>query len=87
MINIGNNHIFTLEQLKSKMKKNSLSQSMINLSIVKNIHNKTMNPLNLKKIHKNENVKSFLSYKFKNNSLLKFKKMKLIKYYSISSKR
>ena len=83
MINIGNNHIFTLEQLKSKMKKNSLSQSMINLSIVKNIHNKTMNPLNLKKIHKNENVKSFLSYKFKNNSLLKFKKMKLIKYYSI----
>ena len=83
IINIGNNHIFTLEQLKSKMKKNSLSQSMINLSIVKNIHNKTMNPLNLKKIHKNENVKSFLSYKFKNNSLLKFKKMKLIKYYSI----
>ena len=81
IINIGNNHIFTLEQLKSKIKKYSLSESMMNLSIVKNIHNKTMNPTNLK--NKNEIKKSILAYKHKNNSLLAFKKIKLRKKYRL----
>ena len=81
IINIGNNHIFTLEQLKSKIKKYSLSESMMNLSIVKNIHNKTNNPTDLK--NKNEIKKSILAFKHKNNSLIAFKKIKLRKKYSL----
>ena len=96
MINIGNNHIFSLEQLKTKMEKNKISENMLNLSIVKNeIHNKSMNSSLLNKknekmkrsfISKNDNIKSFLSHKNKNNSLFKFKKIKLRRNYKIQKR-
>ena len=91
MINIGNNHIFSLEQLKTKMEKNKINEKMLNLSIVKNdIHNKSMSASLLN--HKNENKKSFLAKNEKmklfqsikkNNTLLKFKKIKLRRNYKI----
>ena len=65
MINLGNNHIFSLKQLKEKIEKNKLNESMLNLSIVKNnIQNKTASQSILKK--KKENSNLILSHK--NNS-------------------
>ena len=81
MINIGNNHIFSLGQLKTKLKKTNISKSMLNLSIVKNginnFTNITQNYNNsfFNKKYNNSKPKSFLYYK--NNSLANIRMMRL----------
>ena len=83
-INIGNNHIFTLEQLRTKMKKNSITDSIMNLSIVKNdINNKTINNTDL--INKDKSFK--LNFTSKNRHEYKFKKINLRKKIIIKEKR
>lgn len=75
IINLGNNHTFTLEQLKARIKKITASESMINLSIVKNWNNKTMNQSKIK--YKKERMKSILSYNHKYIPNFHFNKNKL----------
>ena len=81
MINLGNNHIFSLKQLKEKIEKNKLNESILNLSIVKNnIQNKTASQSILNQKKKNSNL--ILSHK--NNSEVKYKKIKLMKNFIIT---
>ena len=78
IINIGKNHIFTLKKLKEDEKKNKISKSMLNLSIVKNDFYKTKKNSGINKIK----IKSFFNLK---NMIYKYKKLKIKKI--ISTKR
>ena len=80
IINIGNNHFCTLKKLKEEEKKNKISESMFNLSIVKYDINKTINSF---QSNKNKIESYFL---LKNRLLNRFNQIRLRKKFILIKK-